>query len=136
MVYHLDRAELPTIPVPHDGIINNISLSDDFLILDFAEGISAYDSIQEICPNARTLTIKIHLTDTIDVYQMKIRKFPKYKRRYEELDFAELVRLAKQRRLEYLYHYLSYRALIVNLSCGTNVILSLQTDAIEYIWKM
>ena len=53
MTYHLDKTEWPTIPVPHDCVIRNISLSDDFLILDFEQEIATYDSIQHICPNAK-----------------------------------------------------------------------------------
>lgn len=136
MIYHLDQAEWPTIPAPHDCVIDNISLSNEFLVLDFEPGISTYDSIQNSCPNARSLTIKIHLIDAFDVYQMKIRKFPKYKRLYEELDFDKLVSLVKRNRVEYLYHYVSYQSLIVNLYFNTNIILDLHTDHVEYIWKM
>lgn len=136
MTYYLYKTEWPTIPVPHDCVIRNISLSDDFLILDFEQEIAAYDSIQDICPNAKSLTIKIHLIDTFDIYQMKIRKFPKFRKLYEELDFDKLVNLVKQERVEYLYHYVSYQSLIVNLYCGTNIILDLNANYIEYIWEM
>ena len=136
MTYHLDKTEWPTIPVPHDCVIRNISLSDDLLILDFEQEIATYDSIQHICPNAKSLTIKIHLIDTFDIYQMKTRKFPKFRKLYEELDLDKLVSLVKRERVEYLYHYVSYQSLIVNLYCGSNIILDLHADYIEYIWKM
>ncbi|MGI5958407.1 MAG: hypothetical protein ACOX60_03190 [Massiliimalia sp.] len=136
MTYYLDKAEWPTVPIPHDCVINNISLSDNFLVLDFEQGISDYDSIQHICPNAKSLTIKMHLIDTFDIYQMKTRKFPKFKKLYEELDFDKLVNLVKQKRVEYLYHYVSYQSLIVNLYHNINIILDLHIDYIEYIWKM
>lgn len=64
MIYYLDSTELPTIPVPHDCVIDSVSFSDNFLILDFEQGISIYDSIQHICPDAKSLTIKMHLIDT------------------------------------------------------------------------
>ncbi len=136
MTYYLNKAEWPTIPVPHDCVIRNISLSDDFLILDFEQEISSYYSIQHICPNAKSLTIKIHLIDTFDIYQMKMRRFPKFRKVYEELDFNKLVGLVKQERVEYLYHYVSYHSLIVNLYCGANIILDLHANYIEYIWEM
>ena len=136
MIYYLDKTEWPTIPIPHDCIVKGISLSDDSLILGFEQEISTYDSIQHICPNAKSLTIKIHLIDTFDIYQMEIRKFPKFRKLYVELDFNKLVNLVKQKRVEYLYHYISYQSLIVNLYCGANIILDLRTDYIEYIWEM
>ena len=136
MVYYLDTTEWPTIPVPHDCVISNISRSDDFLIFDFEQGISIHDSIQYIQPNAKSLIIKIHLIDTFDIYQMRIWKFPKFKRLYAEIDFDKLTGFVKQKRVEYLYHYVAYQSLIVNLYYNTNIILDLQTDYIEYIWKV
>ena len=136
MIYYLDKAEWPTIPAPHDCVINKISLSDDFLILDFEQGIPIHDSIRNLCPNARSLTIKIHLIDTFDIYRMKTRKFPKFRRSYIEFDFDKLIRLVERKRVEYLYHHVSYQSLIVNLYCHENIILNLSTDSLEYIWKM
>ena len=136
MIYYLDSEELPTIPVPHDCVIDNISFSDNFLIFGFEEGISIYDSIQHICPDAKSLTIKMHLIDTFDIYQEIIKKFPKFKRMYVEIDFNKLVRLGKQIKMEYLYHYVAYQSLIVNLYFKSNIILDLRADYIEYIWKV
>lgn len=136
MTYYLDKTECPTIPVPHDCVISNISFSDNFLIFDFEQGISIHDSIQHICPDAKSLAIKMHLIDTFDIYQMKTWKFLKLKSLYVEIDFDKLVRLVKQKRVEYLYHYVAYQSLIVNLYCHANIILDLRTDYIEYIWKV
>ena len=136
MTYYLDKAEWPTIPVPHDCVINVVSFSDNFLVFDFEQGISIHDSIQHICPNAKSLTIEMHLIDTFDIYQMKIRKFPKFKRLYNEIDFDKLASLVKRKRVEYLYHYVAYQSLIVNLYYNANIILDLRTDYIEYIWKV
>lgn len=135
MTYYLDKAELPTIPVPHDCVINDISFSNDFLVLDFEQDISRHDSIKDIHSNAKSLIIKMHLIDTFDVYQMKIRKFPKFKRFYVEIDFNKLADLVKQKRVAYLYHYIAYQSLIIKLYYNTNIILNLQADYIEYIWK-
>ena len=79
MTYFLDKAEVPTIPVPHDCVINDISFSNDFLVLDFEQDISRHDSIKDIHSNAKSF--------------------------------------------------------IINLYYNTNIILNLQTDYIEYIWK-
>ena len=53
MTYYLDKAEWPTIPVPHDCVINDISFSDDFLVLTFEQDISIHDFIQHIHSNAK-----------------------------------------------------------------------------------
>ena len=135
MTYYLDKAEWPTIPVPHDCVINDISFSNDFLVLDFEQDISRHDSIKDIHSNAKSLIIKMHLIDTFDIYQMKIRKFPKFKRFYVEIDFNKLADLVKQKRVVYLYHYIAYKSLIIKLYYNTNIILKLQADYIEYIWK-
>lgn len=135
MIYYLDKAEWPTIPIPHDCVISNITVSDNFLILNFEEGISRYDYIRNICPNAKSLTIRVNLIDTFDIYQMKIRKFPKFKTLYAQIDFDRLAGLVKQKRVEYLYHYVAYQSLIVNLYYKTNIVLDLRTDHVEYIWK-
>lgn len=136
MIYYLDKAECPTIPVPHDCVISNISFSDDFLIMDCEQSISINDFIQHIHPNAKSLIIKMRLIDTFDIYQMRIWKFPKFKRWYAEIAFDKLASFVKQKRVEYLYHYVAYQSLIVNLYYNTNIILDLRTDYIEYIWKV
>ena len=80
-------------------------------------------------------TIKIHLIDTFDIYQKKIRKFPKFRQMYTQINFNRLESLVKQKRVEYLYHYVAYQSLIVNLYYRTNLILNLQTDYIDYMWE-
>lgn len=134
MTYYLDKAEWPTIPVPHDCVIHSISISDEFLVLDFEQEISVHDSVQRICPDAKSLTIKIHLLDTFEIYQLKTRKFPTIKRMYEEIGFEKLVGLVKRNRVEYLYHYVAYQALII--SCSINIILDLRADYVEFLWNM
>lgn len=135
MTYYLNDAELPTIPVPHDCVVSGVSFSDDFLILNFEQDIARYDSIQHIRPNAKSLTIKMHLIDSFDIYQEKIRKFPRFQKLYVQVDLDRFVGFVKRERVEYLYHYVAYRSLIVNLWClKTNIVINLQTDRIEYIW--
>ena len=53
----------------------------------------------------------------------------------ELIDFNKLADLVKQKRVIYLYHYIAYQSLIIHLYYNTNIILNLQTDYIEYIWK-
>ncbi len=136
MTYYLNKAELPAIPVPHDCVVSSVSFSDDIFVLNFEQDMSRYDSVQHIHPNAKSLTIKMHLTDDFDIYQEKIRKFPWFQKSYVQVGLNRLAGLVKRERVEYLYHYVAYESLIVNLWYHkTNIAMYLQTDCIEYIWK-
>lgn len=68
MIY-LNSIELPVILVTYDCVIDSISFSNNFFIHDFGQGISVYDLIQHnlLCPDAKPLSIKIHLFDTFDI---------------------------------------------------------------------
>ena len=53
--YDLTEKALPTIPVPHDCAIREISLADGWMVLSFEENIACHESVQYSHPNARTL---------------------------------------------------------------------------------
>jgi len=63
--YYLNTDVIPTIPVPHDCVIKEITFDSDFLVLKFEDDISYYDSIKSIRPNAKSLVVRIHLYDPI-----------------------------------------------------------------------
>ena len=44
--YDLTEKALPTIPVPHDCAIREISLADGWLVLSFEENIACHESVQ------------------------------------------------------------------------------------------
>lgn len=134
MKFYLNDNTLPTIPVPHDCVVKNISVVDDFLVLEFEDNIYERDSIRYLCPEARSLTVKIHLIDLLDVYLEKIRKFPAFKKIYNQIDIIRLIKLAKDNSIEYLYHYVGFQRLIINLWCKTNIILNLTADYVEFQW--
>ena len=64
--YYLNQDTLPSMPVPHDCIINKIMLEEQSLVFSFTSDISRYDSVRNLRPNAKSLTIRYHLID--DVY--------------------------------------------------------------------
>ena len=65
-IYYLNQDTLPAMPVPHDCIINKIMLEEQSLVFSFINDISRYDSVRNLRPNAKSLTIRYHLID--DVY--------------------------------------------------------------------
>lgn len=146
-VFYLDKAELPTIPVPHDCGLKDIRLEDDQLVFEFEDDISWHDSIQYFKPEAKSLIIRFHFADSIRDAGLYIRGRHHrlfYKPcKYRELDFAgsvcKLVPKCK-RNLEYLYHYVGYRCIIVKLwsadKAVSDVILELPSDYVEYEWLM
>lgn len=133
-VYHLNKSELPTIPVPHDCIIRNISVEGHCIIFVFEEDISYHDSIKCIRPNARTLTVKYHLTDdnAYSLYKQQ-KTIPGRRIQYKAVDGSDIVSLAK-RRLEYLYHYVGYSSIIIKLFSGRAIVLEADVDHIEFEW--
>ena len=71
--YNLNTDILPTIPVPHDCVIKEITFDSEFLVLKFEDDISYHDSIKYINPNASSLVIRIHLNDpTFDAYEHRL----------------------------------------------------------------
>ena len=73
-IYYLNQKQLPTIPVPHDGVIKEIHLEDDYLIFVFEDDISYHDSIKSIRPDIRSLIMKFHFVDNIYDINLFVRK--------------------------------------------------------------
>lgn len=134
MKFYLNNDTLPTIPTPHDCVVKNISNVDDFIVLNFEDNIYKRDSISTICPKAKSLTIKIHLIDSFDGYLEKIKRFPTFKRIYNQIKINKLIKLAKSNNIEYLSHCVGFLSIIINLWCKTNIILNLTADYIEFEW--
>lgn len=136
MIYWLNKESFPTIPTPHDCVIKKISIEENFLILIFEDGISVYDSIKHIHPNAKSLIIKIHLIDNFDTYKMKGCKRPWCKGTYIRIDNQHFEKIAEKGRIEYLYHYVGYQSITIKLFCKTHISLDIQADYIDYEWIM
>ena len=137
-VYYLNEEKLPTIPVPHDCVIDKITLENDYIIFMFEKDISYHDSVKHIKPDVRALVIKIHLVDEgFWLYRWhKPVKGIAENGFFENLDETELFKLTKLcKKVEYCYHYLAYQSIIIELYAETQVRLELTADYVEFDWK-
>lgn len=134
-IYYLDKETLPTIHVPHDCLIKDIQMQNQTLVFTFEDDISSRDSIQFIHPNAKSLIIRYHLIeeDAFSVYQWK--KPGRFLRKdgcYRLLDNSQLFSFAG--RLQYAYHNVGYRSIIIKLFADDEVILDAYVDHLEFEW--
>ena len=131
--YYLNQDILPTIPTPHDSIITSIEYDSKFLTLKFEEDISYHDSIKTINPNAKSLTIKIHLLDReFDVYKWK-RHFSLGKGPgFALLDCNKV--FSRIKGTAYLSHYITYNSIIIELFQSESIVLKIESDFIEFEW--
>lgn len=136
--YFLNGDTLPTIPVPHDCVIDNITIENQYIIFTFEQNISYHDSIKYIKPYAKSLVIKFHLVDEcFNLYKWhKPIKFFADEGFYKCIDSSELFKLDSPKyRLEYLYHYVGYQSLIIEMCASTTIRLELPVDYVEFYWK-
>lgn len=66
--YFLNGESLPTIPVPHDCVIEKIQLKDQCIEFIFEDDISYHDSIQHYKPDAESLIVRYHFAYDIGVF--------------------------------------------------------------------
>ncbi len=136
--YYLNGDTLPTIPVPHDCVIDNITIENQYIIFSFEKDISFHDSIKYTKPDAKSLVIKFHLTDEcFCLYKWhKHISFFADNGYYKSLNRSELFNLTSSKyRLEYLYHYVSYQSLIIEMCTSTTIRLELTVDYVEFYWQ-
>ena len=57
--YFLNEELRPTIPVPHDCVITDVSIENQCIVFKFEDDLCKYDSVKNIRPNAKSLIIKI-----------------------------------------------------------------------------
>ena len=135
--YYLNGNILPTIPVPHDCIIDNITMVNQCLVFTFEKDISYHDSIKYIKPEAKSLVIKFHLVDecfSLYEWHKGVKLFAKdgY---FKSIVSSELLKMTtSQYRLEYLSHYVAYQQLIIEMSFSNIVRLELSVDRVEFNW--
>ncbi len=140
-IFYLDKPVLPTIPVPHDFVIKEIRSDEENLYFVFEDDISYHDSAKEIRPNARSLIIRFHLPDGLDDVGLYFRKRPGilfhrsavFVETPQKKLYKTLVDLPKER-LEYLYHNVGYRSVIVRLWSFCSIVLELDADYVEFEW--
>ena len=135
--YYLNGNILPTIPVPHDCVINRIRLENQYIIFEFENDISYHDSVKNYSkPEPKSLIIKYHLLNDRDfsIYKWKKPfKFSKKNGRYDCMDDNTITKLSDSR-LEYLYHYVGYRSIIIELFSNSSIILAAYVDYIKFEW--
>ena len=135
--YYLNGNSLPTIPIPHDCIIEDIKIENQYIIFRFEQDISYHDSIIHIKPDAKSLMIKFHLADEcFDLYKWhKPVKFFADKGYFKGVDSSELFRLSSAKcKLEYLSHYIAYRQIIIEMCSYDIVRLELTVDRVDFYW--
>ena len=143
--YCLNTDSLPTIPVPHDCVIKTIHVENQCIVFGFEDDISSYDSIANLRPQAKSLTIRYHFSEHIQDYSVYRWVQPTRWYRngcYECLtdaltngSHAALLELAKSK-LEYIGHYVGYNSLIITLYSALQgrIVLECEVDTVEYEW--
>ncbi|MDE7380079.1 MAG: hypothetical protein K2N14_03405 [Clostridia bacterium] len=132
----MNEEVLPTIPVPHDCIVEEITFDKGYLVFKFGEDISDYDSIKYLNPNAKSLVIRIHCDEsepTFAVYENKWRK--KFGRKgYYLINNKKLPDLCKNT-VEYLYHYVGFQSILIRLYRDSAYMLfDVDADYVEFEW--
>ncbi len=139
--YYLNEKEVPTIPVPHDCVVQKLQLEKDSLILVFENDISYHDGIKSIRPNVKSLIIKSHFVQDVHDINLFVRsktnRFLHKSGAFNEVDLTKekktLLNLANNN-LEYLYHNVGYCSIIVKLWSENDIVLDITADYVEFEW--
>ena len=135
--YPLNTSILPTIPTPHDCIIKEIKEDSEYLIFVFEDHLNDHDSIRYTRPHATGLTICFHKSRDYDDSELYLWNYHIRRSGYMPVSFQKLFRLtdARDAPLEYLYHYVGDRSVIIKLfSRRYSIQLELMTDCAEFQW--
>ena len=137
--YSLDGNNAFNIPLPHDCEIKDIREDDDYLIIDFEDDISCHDAIRAVHPDAQTLTVRFHLEygGLQGIYQyrhskkhgdgyMLVKSLKKLRKLMKECGFPAT----------YLYHYVAFHQVIVELCVDDSTLLMLWADSVEFEWTL
>ena len=134
--YRLDEKQLPTIPLPHDCEIKSIRLEGRTVEIAFVDDISRHDAIQYWKPDAKSLVMRFHLDCEPEECEV-LQWVPDGDGHYRVTGLGELAGLTGSG-LEYLYHDVGYRSVILRLFCGGKVngpvILIAEADAVGVEW--
>ena len=111
--YYLNRKHLPTIPTPHDYVIQKVESTREFLTFYFENDITRHPSAEVLFPNAKSLIMRFHLTDPdVDMYKWKASKTKG--KGYFPYEFHNL-KTPLKRNLEYLEHSIGFQSVIIKL---------------------
>ena len=129
---------IESIPIPHDCIITKIAVEHEYMIFTFEHSLYTHESIQGIHPSANSLIMRFHLTryPRMDVYRLLVREKGKFRHGYRLLPEKALFQLANQKNhpLEYLYHFVGSREMIIHLCGKENYVLYICADTVEFNW--
>lgn len=132
--YQLDSEQYPTVPCVHDCVIKRVEITNEFLTLIFEDDIGDHDSVKHINPGAKGLEISYHLVDGFEVFAWVKRVSLVGGEGYIKKKNSSLAQMTEYR-LEYLYHCVGYRSMILRLWCAGEVIVDLSADYVEYRWR-
>lgn len=126
------------LPNPHDFVIKQISMQDEFLVLEFEDDISRHDVAAYYHPEAKHLKIRYHmLFDDDDSPEFVLFKGEqrKYEWVYILLKQKRLFDLPKDGnpKLEYLHTYVG-SGVIIDMCKFDAYRLELDADYVEYEW--
>ena len=133
--YHLNGEVLPAMPVPHDCLIEKISVEDEWLVFAFEDDINRHDKENPVKENARSLVIRFHLADeTYSLYKYR-KPFLRF------LGEGAFICLKPEKlfgmpagNLEYVEHFVGYSSIVIKMFSQTEIVLEASVDAIEYEW--
>ena len=146
--YVLDGCNTSGIPLPHDCVITGIREEDDYLVIDFEDGISCHDSIQSIHPDALTLTVRFHLKygglNGVKAYGGLQGIYRHRRSKGHGEGYMRIKNLRKLQKLikgcsfpaTYLYQYLAYHQVIVELCVDDSTLLMLWADSVDFEWTL
>lgn len=134
--YYLNKEALPTMPVPHDCIIDKITLENGFLVFTFEHDISYHDSIKHFNPDVKSLVIKYHLVDKdFKVYEWQMPSDIARNGCFVCIDNEKLLHMTEHsERTEYIGHFAAYCSLIIDLCAESSVRIEIEADYAEYEW--
>ena len=133
--YRLDEKQLPTIPLPHDCEIKSIRLEGRTVEIAFEDDISRHDAIQYWKPDAKSLVMRFHLACEPEECEV-LQWVPDGDGHYRVTGLGELAGLTGSG-LEYLYHYVTYCSVIVELftwKTTGNILLKMDAKTVELEW--
>ena len=133
--YHLNGEVLPAMPVPHDCLIEKISVEDEWLVFAFEDDINRHDRENPVKENARSLVIRFHLADeTYSLYKYR-KPFLRF------LGEGAFICLKPEKlfgmpagNLEYVEHFVGYSSIVIKMFSQTEIVLEASVDRVEYEW--
>ena len=146
--YLLDGNNTSNIPLPHDCEIKDIREDDDCLIIDFEDDISVHDTVRAAHPDAQSLTVRFHLDyyglNGVKAYGGLLGIYQHRRSKKHGIGYMQVKSLKKLRKLikgcripaTYLYHYVAYGQVIVELFVEDSTLLMLWADSVEFEWTL